>query len=269
MKLGLCLIELVKRLSALAFIIISSKKRIQSQGLAINPKPLIPQNPRREEGIPPLRIPVEIKDDLFYANFGKSLNSHLDKRPSSKYNSNALKKGSLRKRPYSHIGHWEEFKDGMSSELIEGESSYLEAIPIFSPSMPALDVSSEPIFQLILDPDDLSYTLSPKSHDDPRNPLRQPKHRNHEDQKDDQEMQRQWLECMKNSYAIAKEWMDKDEALWVESKLGLDPNGELKSTSLINKTHPSLEAFDEINQEPPIHGKFWTIKRPMNVIGME
>ena len=42
-------------------------------------------------------------------------------------------------------------------------------------------------------------------------------------------------------YTIAKEWMDKDEALWVESKLGLDPNGELKSTSLINMTHPSLE----------------------------
>ena len=42
--------------------------------------------------------------------------------------------------------------------------------------------------------------------------------------------------------------MDKDEALWVESKLSLDPNGELKSTSLINMTHPSLkEALDEIN----------------------
>jgi hypothetical protein len=35
--------------------------------------------------------------------------------------------------------------------------------------------------------------------------------------------------------------MDKDEALWVESKLGLDPNVELKSTSLINTTHLSLE----------------------------
>ena len=32
-----------------------------------------------------------------------------------------------------------------------------------------------------------------------------------------------------------------DEALWVESKLGLDSNSELKSTSLINMTHPSLE----------------------------
>ena len=42
--------------------------------------------------------------------------------------------------------------------------------------------------------------------------------------------------------------MDKDEALWVESKLGLDPNGELKSISLINMTHPSLEKpLDRIN----------------------
>jgi peptidyl-tRNA hydrolase len=35
--------------------------------------------------------------------------------------------------------------------------------------------------------------------------------------------------------------MDKDEALWVESKLNLDPNGEFKSISLINMTHSSLE----------------------------
>jgi hypothetical protein len=55
--------------------------------------------------------------------------------------------------------------------------------------MPTLDVLSKPIFQPILDPDDPSYALSPKSYDDPRNPLRQPKHRNHEDLKDDQEMQ--------------------------------------------------------------------------------
>ena len=40
--------------------------------------------------------------------------------------------------------------------------------------------------------------------------------------------------------------MDKDEALWVESKLGLDSNS--KSIYLINMTHPSLEeALDEIN----------------------
>ena len=90
--------------------------------------------------------------------------------------------------------------------------------------------------------------LSPKSHDNPRNPLRQPNHRNHEGYKDDQKEQLRWLECIKNLYVVAKEWMDKDKALWVESKLGLDPNGELKSISLINKTHPSLEeALDEIN----------------------
>ena len=199
---------------------IAKSQPLRSQDLAINLEPSIPQNPPKEEGIPPLEIPVEIKDDLFGADFGRALNSH--KRPSSEYNSNPLKKGSLRKRPYSHVGYWEEFKDGMSSDAIEGEPSHLEANPIFSPSIPTLDVLFEPISQPILDPDDPSYALSPKSHDDPRNPLRQPKYRNHEDHKDGQEEQRQWLECIKNwlqciknSYAIAKEWMDKDEALWV------------------------------------------------------
>ena len=53
---------------------------------------------------------------------------------------------------------------------------------------------------------------------------------------------------IKNSYVVDKEWIDKNEALWVESKLDLDPNGELKSISLINITHSSLEeALDEIN----------------------
>ena len=61
-------------------------------------------------------------------------------------------------------------------------------------------------------------------------------------------MYKNWLQCIKNPYAIAKEWMDKDEALWVESKLGLDLNSELESISLINMTHPSLEeALDEMN----------------------
>ena len=63
--------------------------------------------------------------------------------------------------------------------------SHLEAIPIFSPSMPILDVSSEPISQPILDPDDPSYALAPKSHDDPRNPPRHPKHRSNEGHKED------------------------------------------------------------------------------------
>jgi hypothetical protein len=90
----------------------------------------------------------------------------------SEYNSNPLKKGSLRKRPYSHIAHQKEFKDGMSSDAIEGEPSPLEDTSILSPSMPIINVLSEPISQSILDPDDPSYALSPKLHDDPRNPLR-------------------------------------------------------------------------------------------------
>ena len=77
-----------------------------------------------------MEIPVEIKDDLFGADFGRTLNCHLNKRPSSEYNSNHLKKEYLKKRPYSHIGHWEEFKDDISSNAIEGELSHLEAIPI-------------------------------------------------------------------------------------------------------------------------------------------
>ena len=58
----------------------------------------------------------------------------------------------------------------MSSDAIEGEPSHLKAIPILSPSMSTLDVSSEPISQPILDPDDSPYDLSPKSHGDPKNP---------------------------------------------------------------------------------------------------
>ena len=146
---------------------------------------------------------IPFKDDLFNANFGKSLLLH--KRPSSKYNLNPLKKRSLRKRPYSHIGHWEEHKGGISSNAIEGELSHLEVIPIFSPSMPILDVSSKHISKPILDPDDPSYALSPETHDYPRNPPRHPKHGSHEGHKDDQKEQRQWLECIKNLYVIAKE----------------------------------------------------------------
>ena len=126
-----------------------------------------------------MEIPIKIKQDLFGADFGRTLNSH--NRPSSEYNLNPLKKGSLRKRPYSHIGHWKEFKDGMSSDAIEGELSHIEAIPILSPSMPTLDVLTKPI----LDPNNLSYAL--KSHDDPRNPLKHPKQRSYEDHKEYQE----------------------------------------------------------------------------------
>ena len=150
-----------------------------------------------------MEIPFETKNDLFDADFGKSLNFLLHKRPSSEYN--PLKMGSLRKHPKSNSfwEHLEKLKGGMSSDAIEGEPSHLEANPIFSPSIPTLDVLSKPI----LDPDDPSYILSPKSHDDPRNPLRLLKHRSHEDNREDQEEQQQWLEDIKNLCAIAIEWM--------------------------------------------------------------
>jgi hypothetical protein len=83
--------------------------------------------------------------------------------------------------------------------------------------MPALDNLSQPIFQSILDPNDVSYALPPMSHDDPRNSLRQPTHRTHEGHMDDEEMLRNWQECV--------EWMDKEEAL-LESNLASVSNGE-------------------------------------------
>jgi hypothetical protein len=75
--------------------------------------------------------------------------------------------------------------------------------------MPTLYVLSESISEPILDPDDPSYALSPKTHDDPRNPLRQLKHRSHEGHKKDQEEQQQWLEDIKNLCVVAIEWMDE------------------------------------------------------------
>ena len=121
---------------------IAKSQPLQSQGLAINPKPSISQNPNppKEEEIQPFKISCE--DDLF-DDFGKNLNFRFQKRPSSEYNPNPFKKGSLRKHPYSHIEHWKEFKGGMSSDAIEGELSHL-ANPIFSPSMPTLKVSFDP-----------------------------------------------------------------------------------------------------------------------------
>jgi hypothetical protein len=129
--------------------LIAKPHLVQSQDLAINPKPSISQNlnPPKEVKIHPFEISCE--DDLFYVGFGKSLNFQFYKRPSSEYNSNPLKKGSLRKRPYSYVGHWKEFKGGMSSDAIEGGLSHL-ANPIFSPSMTTLDVLSEPISQPIV-----------------------------------------------------------------------------------------------------------------------
>ena len=98
---------------------------------------------------------------IFNTDFGKSINFLLHKRPSSEYNSNPLKKGSLRKHLKSNFfgGHLEKLTGGMSSDAVEGEPSHLEGNPIFSPSMPTLDVSYEPISKPILDPDDSLYAL--------------------------------------------------------------------------------------------------------------
>jgi hypothetical protein len=94
--------------------------------------------------------------------------------------------------PFPHRAHWNKCKDGMSSDAIEGEPSNFGNYSIFSPSMLALDDLPQPIYQSILDPDDPSYALPPKSHNDPRNPLRQPNHRTHNDHMDDEEMLRHW-----------------------------------------------------------------------------
>ena len=98
---------------------IAKSQPIRSQDLAINPKPSIPQNPNppKEEEIQPFEISCE---DHLFDDFRKSLNFQLHKRLSSEFNPNPLKKRSLRRHPYSHVGHWEEFKDGMSSYAIEG-----------------------------------------------------------------------------------------------------------------------------------------------------
>ena len=65
---------------------IGKPQPFQSKDLAINPELSIPKNPSREEGIPPLEISIEIKDGLLGADFGRTLNSHLHKRPLSEYN---------------------------------------------------------------------------------------------------------------------------------------------------------------------------------------
>ena len=53
-------------------VLIAKSQPLQCQDLAINPKSSISQNPPREEEIQPFEISCE--DDLFYADFRKSLN---------------------------------------------------------------------------------------------------------------------------------------------------------------------------------------------------
>jgi hypothetical protein len=64
--------------------------------------------------------------------------------------------------------------------------------------------------------------------------------------------------------------MDKDETLWVESKLGLDSNSGLKSIPFANMTRPSLEeVLDKTNPRATNPWETWIIKHLMNVIGKE
>ena len=53
-------------------VLIAKSQPLQSQDLAVNPEPSIPQNPPREEEIQPFEISCE--DNPFDADFGKSLN---------------------------------------------------------------------------------------------------------------------------------------------------------------------------------------------------
>jgi hypothetical protein len=194
-------------------VFIATLQTFQPHDLAIHPKPATLQNPLREEEILPLEI-------LSNDDFGRSINFLLHKRHFSTYSLNLLKKGSLRKlfksNPFE--GYLKILKDGMLSDVIEGERNHLESTPIFSPSMSSPDVKFDPIFKPILDPYDSPYALPPKTHGDPRNPPRYPMYRNHLDHKKDREEQHQWLKSIKNLCAIAIECVD--EALYETSSRG-------------------------------------------------
>jgi hypothetical protein len=63
-------------------VLIAKSQPLQSQDLAIDPKPSIPQNPPKEEEIPPL--------ESSYLSDTDGLDFQFHKRPSSEYNSNPL-----------------------------------------------------------------------------------------------------------------------------------------------------------------------------------
>jgi hypothetical protein len=116
----------------------------------------------------------------------------------------------------------------MSSEPIEGEPSHLEAIPIFSPSITTLDVSSKPISKPILDPNDSLYAPFAESHYDPRNPPRHPKHRSDEGH-------RKTKKSNNNGWRILRTYVS------------LPLNGWMRP-------------WTRTIRESPIQGKYWTIK---------
>jgi len=98
-------------------VLIARSQPLQSQTLAIDPNPSIPQNSLREEGIPTLKF-----------SDADGLDFWFHKRPSSRDNSNPCNNGSLRECPGSY---YEEVDDDISSE---GELNHIEN-SIYFPSM--------------------------------------------------------------------------------------------------------------------------------------
>ena len=151
-------------------VLIARSQPLQSQTLAIDPKPSIPQNSLREEGIPTLNLSDTDGLDFWF-----------HKRLSSIDTSNPCNDGSLRECPSSC---YEEVEDDISSE---GELNHIED-SICSPSM---FTNSESIPDLR----DPSYSSPFKSHHDdqtigvttldPSNPSRRSNHRSHKDHEDD------------------------------------------------------------------------------------
>ena len=126
-------------------VLIARSQPLQSQTLAIDPKPSIPQNSLTDKGIPTLNLSDADGLDLWF-----------HKRLSSIDNSNPCNDDSLGECP----GYcYEEVEDNISSE---GEISHIEN-SICSPSMFTNSKS-------ILDLRDPSYPSPFQSHDDPSNP---------------------------------------------------------------------------------------------------
>jgi hypothetical protein len=62
-------------------VLIAKSRSLQSQGLAINPNPPIPQNPNSPREEESQSFEICYVDDLFDADFGNSLNFQSYKRP--------------------------------------------------------------------------------------------------------------------------------------------------------------------------------------------
>jgi len=133
---------------------------------------------------------------------------------------NPLKKGSLKKRSKSNLVevYLGKLKDNKYSDAIVGVQNHLEDNPILSCSILILDDFYEPTIEPIREPNESSNALSPKPHDNLKNPSTHQTHRNHLDHKEDREEQYQWPKSNKKLYAIAIECVD--EALYETKSKG-------------------------------------------------